>query len=354
MNIEKSLDISWKAILKIGIAFFGFYILYLIRNILIWLIFALIISILFNPAIEFLRRLKVPRFLAVSFVYISFFCLLILIIYLTTSFFIAEIKQLSQSLPQYFKKISPFLMGLEIEIFKNTETFINILGDVFNKIMTNIANILFLIFGGIFATIFVLVLALYLSLEEKGIERALVLFFPKKYEDYVVFLWERCQKKVSGWFFSRIIACLFIGIISLITFLLFDIPYPFIFGLIAGILNFIPIIGPIITGILLFLIISLENIIKAIFIIVVFTLIQQIENNILTPFLSRKFVGLPPALVLISLAIGSILWGFLGAILAIPLTGIIFEFSSDFLRKKRESEEMLSVENSVIRQENII
>jgi len=64
MNGEKVLDISWGTILKIGIAFFGFYILYLIRDILVWFIFALIISVLFNPAIRslFLKFNNLPNF----------------------------------------------------------------------------------------------------------------------------------------------------------------------------------------------------------------------------------------------------------------------------------------------------
>ena len=66
--------------------------------------------------------------------------------------------------------------------------------------------------------------------------------------------------------------------------------------------------------------------------------LQQVENSVLSPLLSKKFVGLPPTLVLIALAIGGELWGILGAILAIPLFGILFEFLRDFLKKKREEE----------------
>ena len=67
-----------------------------------------------------------------------------------------------------------------------------------------------------------------------------------------------------------------------------------------------------------------------------FFLIQQIEGNIVTPILTKKFVGLSPALVLISLAVGGKLLGILGAILAIPITSILFEFWTDFLKAKKE------------------
>lgn len=335
MDNERTLDISWGTIFKIFIAVISFYILYQIRNILVWFIFALIISVLFNPAINFLRKLKIPRVLAACFVYIAFFGVLTLIIYFTVPLFVSEIKQFSQILPQYFERISPSLKGLKIEAFQDIESFVNTLGEILNKITVNIINILFVVFGGIFATIFILTLSIYISLDEKGIERRLVLFFPKKYETIVLSIWGRCEKKVNGWFLTRIISCLFVGFASFLTFLIFNTPYPFSLGLISGLLNFIPIVGPIITGIFLFIIIALESIPKAIFVLIVFTLIQQIENGILTPLLSKKFVGLPPVLVLLSLSIGGILWGFLGAILAIPLAGILYEFLKEFLEKRK-------------------
>ncbi len=173
-------------------------------------------------------------------------------------------------------------------------------------------------------------------MEEKPIEKSLSLLFPKKYEAYILSLWHRCQTKVNGWFFSRILGALFVGLISYLTFLLFNTKYPFSLGLLAGVTNFVPIVGPLIAGIIIFLVVLIDNFWKAVFVLLVFILIQQLESNILTPILTRKFVGLPPALVLVALAIGGTLWGFLGAVLAIPLFGILFEFIKDFLKKKQE------------------
>lgn len=342
MNQDNVLDISWGTIWKIFIAAVFLYILYQIRDILVWLLFSLIISILFNPSINFLRKFKIPHVLSVCFVYIGFFGILTLLVYSTIPLFVSEIKEFSQILPQYFEKISPPLKELGIKTFENLDSFINTLGGFLEKIAANIFNVLFVVFGGIFATIFVLSLAIYLSLEEKGAERTLILFFPKKYEAYILSLWERCQKKVNAWFLTRLLACFFIGIASFLVFLLFNTTYPLTLGILAGVLNFIPVVGPLFMGIFLFIIVSLESMSKAIFVIIVFVLIQQIENNILSPLLSKKIVGLPPVLVLLSLAIGGILWGFLGAILAIPLAGILYEFLKEFL-EKRKSEKTVAL-----------
>ena len=98
-------------------------------------------------------------------------------------------------------------------------------------------------------------------------------------------------------------------------------------------------VGPIATGILVFVVVSLDSLTKAVFIAIAFALIQQVENNILTPILSKKFIGLSPILVLASLAIGGTLWGILGAILAVPLAGILFEFLKAFLQQKKTGKE---------------
>jgi len=116
---------------------------------------------------------------------------------------------------------------------------------------------------------------------------------------------------------------------------LFDVRYPISLAFAAGLLNFIPIVGPVVTGIFIFAIVSLDSPLMAVFVVAAFTLIQQIENNILTPALTRKFVGISPALVLFALAIGGKLWGIMGALLVIPLVGILAEFLHDFLEKQK-------------------
>ena len=85
----------------------------------------------------------------------------------------------------------------------------------------------------------------------------------------------------------------------------------------------------------MFIFTGLDSWTKAVFILIAFTLLQQIEGNIISPILTKKFVGIPAVLVLVALLIGSQLWGILGAILAIPLAGVIFEFLRDFLRKRK-------------------
>jgi len=341
MDNEKILDISWRTILKISIAIVIFYILFSVREILIWFIFALTISVLFNPAVNFLQNRKIPRGLAVVLIYVIVFGLLSLLIYLVVPLLISEIQVFLESFPQYFEKISPLLRGFGFQAFENLESFLKALGSSLEGMAENIFSVLFTIFGGVFTTLFVIITAIFLSLEEKAVERGLILLFPKNYETQVMNVWQKCQKKVSGWFGARILACLFVGFASYIAFLIFNVKYPFTLALFAGVFNFIPYIGPLLTGVVLFLLIFPTEVFKGILVLITFTLIQQVENSILSPILMKKFVGLPPALVLVSLVVGGQLWGFLGAILAVPLFGILFEFLKEFLQKRRDGKSIV-------------
>jgi len=336
---ERVLDISWGTILKIALASLCFYLIYLIRDILIWLIFALIISILFSPAVNFLRKRKVPRVLSTILIYVGVFGIFGSLIYLVAPLFVSEIQQFSQLFPQYFEKIAPPLSGLGIEAFESLENFTKAIEDWLTRASANIFSAITAVFGGIFSTITIFAIAIFLSLEEKGVERVIGVLAPKKYEIYVLNLWEKSQVKISRWFGSRILLCIFVGLLTFVACYVLNIEYAVSFGLLAGILDIIPIIGPIIAGMIIVAFLFLEGLwIKALFILIIFILIQQIEGNILNPILTKKFIGIPAVLVLVALMIGGKLWGILGAVLTIPLFGIIFEFSRDFLRKRKEKE----------------
>lgn len=335
---NKILDISGKTIFKIALTIICFYFIFQIKDILFWFIFALIISILFNPAIDFLQKKKIPRVFGVVLVYFSILGFFTFLIWLVVPVFAAEARDFLNSFPEYFEKINPILQGLGLKTFKNVQDLMNSLVSVLDSMSVNIFNALFAIFGGFFSTIFVITVAVFISLEEKLMDRFLSMIFPKKYEAAVFNIWTRSQKKVSGWFAARIIACLFVGISSWIIFLLFNVKYSFALALFAGAFNFIPYVGPLLTGSLLFLIIFPAEAFKAIFVIIAFSLVQQIENNILSPLLMKRLVDIPPVLVVLSLVIGAKLFGFLGALLIIPLAGIIFEFTKEFLQKRREKE----------------
>lgn len=338
MRQEQTLDISWEAVIKVFIAIFIFYIIYLARDIALWFFFGLAVSVLLEPGINFLRKLKIPKIIAVLLIYLSIFGVLGLLIYLTAPIFIYELKQFSQYIPDYFEKISPVLKQAGIDVVQSFDDFTQFLTGRLEQSSKGIMNALMAFFGGISATVFILTIAFFLSLEKNGPERFLTLITPKRYEDQIISLFERVQKKVAGWFGARILSCLFVGAASFLVFYIFGINYAFLLALIAGVLNFIPYIGPWITSILLvlFIIVSTGSWLTLLYVLIAVTVIQAIENNLLSPLLMKKMINIPPVLVLVSLLVGAKLFGFLGTIFAVPVFGIIYEFLKEFLEKRRE------------------
>jgi len=338
--MEQTLDISWKTIVKIFLAGFIFYIIFLVRDIVVWFFFALMIALLVEPVIKFLRKLRIPKIVAVLLVYLAIFGIIGLLLFLTAPIFAAELGQLVKNIPGYFEQINPLLQGLGFDVASNFEELVATLIAGLQESSRSIVKAISVFFGGIASTLLIFVFAFYISLEDRGPERVLAMLTPKRYESHIISMFETAQYKVSGWFGARLLACIFVGITSFAIFALLNVKYAFTLALISGILTFVPFIGPLVTAILAGLVVGVSNSwLMAFYIIVALAAVQQIENNIVTPLLMKKFLNLPPILVLIALLVGGIIFGILGMIFMVPVFGIIYEFSKDFLEERRKSQE---------------
>jgi predicted PurR-regulated permease PerM len=338
MSQEQVLDISWGTIVKIFVAIIVFYIIYIAREIALWLFFAIAISVLLDPAVNFFRKIHIPKIISILIVYFSIFGVLGLLIYLSAPIFISELRQFSQNLPDYFVQLSPVLKQFGVDTAQNFTDLSDTLTGYLQQNSQGIVKALMVFFGGIASTISILTMAFFISLEEKGTEKVLLLLFPVKYESHIKNIFERVQNKVAGWFGARLLACLFVGVASFIVFYIFGIKYALILALISGFLNFIPYIGPWITSILLVVLVAIStgSWLMVVYVLAAITLVQEIENKLLTPLLMKKMADFPPVLVLVSLFLGGLLFGFLGIIFAVPVFGIIYEFLKEFLEKRRE------------------
>jgi len=338
MSQEHTLDISWGTVTKVFISIFVFYIIYLSREVALWFLFALAISVLLDPAINSLIKVRIPRIISILIVYLSIFGILGLLIYLSAPAFISEIRQFVKYLPGYFEQINPVLKQFGIDTAQNFDEFTNVVVSNLQQSSQSIIKALMVFFGGIASAASILTMAFFLSLEDKGVEKSLLLLSPSRYENQIKNIFERVQKKVSGWFLARLLACIFVGVASYIVFFIFGVKYAFILALISGFLNFIPYIGPWITSVLLIVLIAVSSgsWLTALYVLISITIVQEIENKLLTPLLMKKMADFPPVLVLISLLLGAKLFGFLGMIFAVPVFGIIYEFIKEFLEKKKE------------------
>lgn len=338
---EYNLDVSWKTIVRVAVILFILYLLYLTRTILVWTIFGIVISVIFNPAIDFLESHHIPRVAATIIVYTLLLVLLAFSIYLIVPLFISEVNQFSHLFPKYFAKLSPILQTLGFESFKSIDAFTRSLNSWLVKASSNVFSALGSIFGGFLSSVSIFSIALFLSLEEKWEERTISLFSPTKYEKYTLDIWHRSERRVAGWLGVRIVCSIFVGTLTVLACYILGTHYPISFGLLAGLLDIIPMIGPLIAAVIISILIALSSWSKMFLFILIFFIIQQLESNVLVPVLAKKFMNLPPALIIVALLIGGRLFGVLGAILSIPLLGMLYEFVIGFLKLKKSKEGVL-------------
>jgi predicted PurR-regulated permease PerM len=330
------IDLTWRSLFKVAVALVAFYIIYLLRNVLVWILLSLIISTLLNPLIEMLEKRKINRIGAAIIVYFSILLAVGLIVYIIIPPMVMELQVFATSFTKYFENIPGILSSIGLSSFKNIADLSSSFNESLIKVSSNILNVLVSLFGSIFAGVTVFVLSLFMSIEEKEIVRGLRLVSPKEFEEEVIKRWDRSKDQVVSWFGSRVLACICVAIMTFLLCVALKIKFALSLAFLAGVLNIIPMIGPIISGAII-LLFTLDSLPKFVLAFVFMIIIQQIESNVLTPVLTKKMVGLPNVLVLLSIIIGGILGGIIGAILAIPLAGILFEGLKDYFNHRKSS-----------------
>jgi predicted PurR-regulated permease PerM len=342
---EKNLNLTWNFCFKIITTAVLLYFLFMIKELIIWFVFALILSILFNFSIDFLEQKKIPRILTATVIYFGFLALISFCFYKIAPIFLLEIKQFSHELPLYFQKFSPFLEKIGVGFLQDSRSFLSFLENNLEKAGESAIDALVAFFGGVSAALFIISLSFFLSLEKNFLEKFIINFTPLGHRERLFNLLPKVKKQVSGWFLARIVGVLFVGSLCYLFLSFLSIKHTFVFSSVFAVFDFIPVVGPFVAGAFIVLAAMADSLPQAFLIALGLIIIQQIENNILFPVLFKTLIGLPPSLILIALAVGGTLWGFLGAILAVPLAGIIFEIIEDYLGiKKAEGVDGRSVE----------
>jgi predicted PurR-regulated permease PerM len=177
----------------------------------------------------------------------------------------------------------------------------------------------FSVLGAIFDVFIVVVAAVYLAYNPRLYRRGVVSLFPPHNRAGIDKALLRTGRTLKLWFLGQLATMFAVGVMSGLAYWWLGLPTPVALGLIAGVTNFIPFIGPIIGAIpaMLFAFnISLDTFLWALGLVI---LVQQIESNILVPIIQKKAVALPPALGLFAIVTFGVVFGFLGVLLAVPL-----------------------------------
>lgn len=190
-------------------------------------------------------------------------------------------------------------------------------------------------FRGVVNTVLTFVLAFYLALEERGVQKFLRLISPKIYESYIEDLWSRAQKKIGLWMQGQILLSLLVALLVYVPNLILNMPYAALLSVLAFLGELVPMVGLTFSAIpAVFIAWTHGGSSLLITVSVIYLIIGQLESHVLYPKVMNKLVGVPSVIVIIALVIGAKLAGIWGVILSVPVASILMELANDLEKRK--------------------
>lgn len=342
-NQKITFDISLAAILKVAGVIIVLTFLYLVKDIAVIFIVALLLSTLINPMADWFARHRIPRALAVLLIYIVLIGVLAMIVNLLIPPLAEQTEQLVKNLSDNWGSFTSRIATLKDLAI--TKGFLSGASEGVSAWQTSLPKALSGVFatiseflGGLVTFILILVLTFYMVVENDALKKFFKNIAPERYQPHLIGLFTRAQNKIGSWLRGSLVLGLIVGVFVYIGLAILGVKYALVLALLAGILELIPYLGPSISAIPAVFIAFSQEPIKGLLVIVLYVVTQQVENHILVPKVMQKAVGLNPVVSILSLGIGFEVAGFLGALLSIPLATAASVFVADFIDIKKKNQ----------------
>lgn len=317
--------------------------LFKIRDIVLVVLTAIVIASAVEPAAVWAKRYKIPRIPTILAVYVFLALIFAGLFYFLLLPLLGEFTNFVASFPQYSEAIlaDPGFTGSFGNIWgaisnsfspDDIISHINTLVGTFSKGAFSSASI---VFGGALSFILIVVLSFYLAVQDDGVGKFLKTITPWKHESYILSLWNRSKHKIGLWMQGQLLLAVIIMVLVYLGLLLIGIEHALLLAVLAGVLEIIPIFGPIMAAIPAVLIgFTQGGTSTGLIVAGLFLIIQQFENQLIYPLVVKKVVGVPPMVSILALLIGGKLAGFLGILISVPLATVVIEFLNDLEEKK--------------------
>lgn len=336
-----TINISASTILRVVFVILVLIFLYLIRDVIVIFLFALIIASAISPAVNILRKIKIPRVLGALIVYILALGILGFLISLAVPSIAKDIKELSSNMPKYIDDLSAQFESFKRasakyqDIIVQLQNFLAGIGDFLRKSASNLFSTAINIFGGLLSFLIVLVISFYLSVQEKGVQRVLTSITPSRHRDYILNLWRRSQKKLGRWLQGQLFLGVIVGVLVYIGLSFLNVKFALLLAILAGVLEIFPYVGPVLAAIPAIILGFLQTPILGLWVLILYIIVQQLENYLIVPLVIGKVVKLNPVVVILALLVGGKLGGIPGMILAVPITAVVAEFFRDLVKRRK-------------------
>jgi len=321
----------------------GIALLVVLRAIVLMAFLGAIVAVLFNWLAGLLRR-AVPRLghgPALAIVIVVVLAVLVGLGNLVARPIVKELSDLVEHLDEYLadaqerfeawseKHLEPD-QGIDVsalanELFKSTGKVVSF---VFGFVSAT---------GGALLKIFIILsLGVFFSIRPRQYNELLLRYVGEAHRERAQRAMDTLAALLRGWLGGTLFSGLFIAVFSTVGLILIGVRYAHVFGVLAGLMAFVPYFGSIIAVIppALFSLLDPQPI-KALWVLVLFVCVQTVEANVFTPMVMQRRVDLPPAVVVLAVLVMGALLGFLGAVLALPLALAIRTVLDEFVVKKR-------------------
>ena len=171
--------------------------------------------------------------------------------------------------------------------------------------------------------VLILMMALYIGADPDTYRNGILHLFPKRRRERIGEVMAAMATMLRKWLVTQLIAMATIGVVSTIALLALGVKAPFALGIIAGLLEFVPTVGPILSAIPAIAMGFLDSPEKALYVGLTYIVIQQLENHLLIPLLMKGGMDLPPVLTIVTQGLMALLFGFLGLMIAVPLLAAV-------------------------------
>ena len=318
----------WTVVWVVLVVAAGLFVLYEIRRILVWLLVAGFVAAVLSPAVSILERRGFRRGLAVAAVTIGLVLIIGALLYVFVRPLVTQSIEFAQNLPETVDRIQRApLVRQALERF-NLEQRVEQASPELPQRLLGLSGPLVSAFASLaaflVALISVVVLAVFLLIYgPQFAATGLALVGERVKQERLRRLGGRSLQAVSGWVAGNVLTSIVAGIATTVVLLLIGVPYGGLLGLWVAFADLIPLVGATLGAIPAIIIAFTVSIPVGIAVVIFFVVYQQFENHVLQPAVYGKTIKLNPFLVLLAVLVGVELAGFLGALLALPVAGII-------------------------------
>lgn len=336
-------DISIMALFKVFILCTIIFFLFFVRDIILIIFVSLILASAFDPWVDYMEKHKIPRGFGILLIYLVAILILAGTVYMIIPPIATEVKGLSDDFPLYWERVSGSIESFRS--YSDNQGWTNQIQQSLKGIQSNVEALeaaaggvfstVFAFFGGIISFFIIAVLTFYLTVEEHAMKRVLRSLVPVKYQPYVTHLTNRIQGKIGMWLRGQLVLSLIIFLLSWLGLSILGVKYALVLALFAGVMELVPYLGPFLGAIPAIFIAFTQSMPVALGVIIVYMIIQLLENHIIVPKVMQKAVGLNPIITIISMMIGFKIAGILGIILAVPVATSLSVILGDVVEIKK-------------------